>query len=50
MEAWALAKFTHQTTEGTVQLNAEGLGKIKTLDLLIELLEEMMEEGSDQKS
>ncbi len=32
MERWASGDFTHQTAEGTIQLNATALGMIKAID------------------
>lgn len=45
MEAWARRAYTDDLGEKTLQLNAVGLAQIKTIDELLQNLEESAEEA-----
>ncbi len=47
LESWAGGIFTAETAEGTVQKNAEALGKIQMLEYIYAILKEKQSEYMD---
>lgn len=45
MEAWARRSYVGATTDETIQLNAVGLAQIKTIDELLQNMEESQEDA-----
>jgi hypothetical protein len=45
MEAWARRAYTGESSDQTLQLNAVGLAQVKTIDELLQNLEESAEEA-----
>lgn len=40
LEAWASGRFTEESSDGTIQMNAKWIGKVEMLDEVIELIKE----------
>lgn len=46
-DMWAHGAFTHESSEGTAQSNAEALGRVKALQAVLSILEDIKEQASN---
>lgn len=49
LEAWAKGNFTHETADGTAQLNAKAMGKVDAIDEFLELDADLIINYSKEK-